>query len=129
MNNEQRITKQKMIQEGKELFNKFVAEIFQEYSNLYLVVIFGYTLGFNDEYPCIHSSYTLVSKKDLEDSGLDNRGDNNSTLSYTDSKKIKDQFDCFGEILENIYGTGWKLIITRSEGAFKIEDEKYDCYA
>lgn len=84
---------QRMAEEQKNtrasLFTQFTARIFDEFRGLNRVVVQGYTPGFNDGDPCVHSQQTYVTVSSFNELGGEEDGED-SPFRYIDRDENPD---------------------------------------
>ena len=140
--------------------NAMCAEIFEKAfaanPDVKMLVVNGYTPGFNDGEPCTHSQYTVCSGEELQSSILECEhftetaakalgapDDEDSyvdpfefieeyefkDIHYQESNKVSNVVDEFVDLLEDMYGTGWQLLVIKNDdGTITVEfNADYDC--
>ena len=124
--------KEEHTRQGEALLKEFFTELFNETEDLNLIKIVGYTPGFNDGDPCVHSQYvdtddTIEDMEDyLSEEWIEKYKDKENNVTIEIGRMV-DQFE---DILYGIYDTDWMLIITRDdseEEGIKIKRYDYDC--
>lgn len=124
---------------------KFIAEIFKEIFNkhegLKLVVIRGWTPGFNDGEPCNHSQETFVGRcswreyLDFEDYSAvaeyfeydEETGEHiNSACKTLD--EVAEEVEVYAELVERVFYTNFLVqVCLDDEGDVKVIEDEYWC--
>lgn len=137
-------------------FTQFTAQIFDEFPGLNRVIVQGYTPGFNDGDPCVHSQETYVTingfaELNEEDEAFHyissdenpdlNWGERyvlnegvdpflfNGDLTPEQTAQVKSSFDAFAEAIEDLYTTDFTLTWERSreDGKISFSHDHYEC--
>lgn len=122
---------------AEELFKQF----FEKHVGLTKLVIYGYTPGFNDGEPCVHSQRVVIGtswgdgkyfdfsdEEDLEEFFEFNEETSthvNTTCTSLDN--TGSYLEELQEIFQGIYGTNFELRISYVNGSVVIEQDTYDC--
>ena len=138
------------------LFTQFTARIFDEFPGLNRVVIQGYTPGFNDGDPCVHSQETYVtirrfSELDGDDSALRYIDSEENPVLTWDARYVLNEgvdgflfnvdltpeqlgevhkaFGAFEEAIADLYTTDFTLtwVRSRDDGKIVFSHDYYDC--
>lgn len=127
---------------GEAMVNGFFESLFAEHPKLDVVLVCGYTPGFNDGDPCSHTQYTTFDGdeindtvdlwdkfSDLEEDEFEEKIEKiNSNLSSAEAKKVDDKVDAVDDLLERVYGTDWYIVAFREDdGSITVTDGDYDC--
>lgn len=126
--------------DGDAMVQGFFETLFAEHKNLDMVLVYGYTPGFNDGDPCTHTQYSTLDGDEINDTVdlwdmlevEDETGDEleeiNSKLSREESQKIEYKIDAVDDLLERIYDTNFYLFAIRKEdGSVELTTGDYDC--
>lgn len=131
--------------------DKFIQELFQDifdkHEGLNVIGIIGWTMGFNDGEACYHQQYTYTG--DMQHSSWDNRfypdfqdeaGNFEEEFEYDEEEnthlnsqcqtldQAKYQVEKYDEIIERIYNTNFRIVITKGEdGKVIVDHDYYDC--
>lgn len=130
----------------------FFTKLFEEFSDLNVVMIQGSTPSFNDGEPCYHSqdvftgsywtSYSEYKYYDFTDYeyydefgvGEDDEGNINAEDHINNKvpndvlKEIKSQLNNMDDIFQDIYDTNFLITIKREEdGSVSVTEDEYDC--
>lgn len=113
-------------------FKPFLQDLFDQYPALNGLEIRGWTMGFNDGEECYHQQRTFITRnqfnyygyyEDDEELPFDNSG-----ITENKADEIAKGIDSLEDALESIYGTNWKLTVTRGRnGKIDVEQNKYNC--
>jgi len=129
----------KYIEEANEAFLPLVGEFLDEVSDLSYIVVRGYTPGFNDGDPCVHSQdignswYGVDECLDEEGAenyakeafGVDLPNNPEDTKSWAAVERF---FGAFEDLLEQTHGTNWQLLFYKDkDGKMQMEQDEYDC--
>lgn len=127
---------------GDEMVTGFFETLFAENKNLDVVLVYGYTPGFNDGDPCTHTQYSVYDAEEINDTfdfydyfsdededDVDEKTSKlNEHLSTKDAYEIESKIDSIEELLERVYDTNFYLCVLRKEdGSIEINTGDYDC--
>lgn len=126
--------------DGKAMVKGFFETLFAEHKDLEMVLVYGYTPGFNDGDPCTHNQYSTLDADEINDTVdlwdlleiEDETGDEleeiNSKLSHEESNKIENKIDSIDDLLERVYYTDFYVFARRLEdGTIEIDSGDYEC--
>lgn len=128
--------------DGKEMVKGFFEILFADHKDLEMVLVYGYTPGFNDGDPCSHTQYSIFDGNEIidtvdlldilefdEDEDEDDALENiNSKLSSTEAQKIERKIDAVDDLLERVYYTDFYVFARRLEdGTIEIDKGDYEC--
>ncbi len=138
------------------LFTQFTARIFDEFPDLNRVIIQGYTPGFNDGDPCVHSQETYLNIRGFAEHNEEDEAfryisnEENPVLSW-DARYVLNEgvdgfrfnvnmtpeqlgdvhkaFGAFTQAIEDLYNTDFTLTWERSrdDGKIVFSHERYEC--
>ncbi len=133
---------------GNNFIQALFQEVFDNNEGLNVVGIVGWTMGFNDGEACYHQQYTYTGEmregwmKDgtffadfVDESGdfsdeFEFDEDTNTHLN-SDCKTLaqaKSQIEKYDEIIERVYNTNFRIVVTRGEdGKVIVDQDHYDC--
>lgn len=127
--------------DGDAMVKGFFETLFTDHKDLDMVLVYGYTPGFNDGDPCYHTQYSILDGEEINDTVdlwdiLEIDGDEdedvleniNSKVSRDDSRKIENKIDGIEDLLERVYDTDFYLFVRRLEdGTIEIDNGDYNC--
>ena len=132
---------------GNAFIEALFQEVFDQHEGLNVVGIVGWTMGFNDGEACYHQQYTYTGE--MQHSSWNNRsypdfqdesGDFEEDFEYDEEEnttlnsacltlaEAKAQITAYDEIIERVYDTNFKIVVTRGEdGKVQVNKDWYDC--
>jgi|SRR6478609_2323147 len=129
--------------DGEAMVKGFFETLFAENKDLDMVLVYGYTPGFNDGEPCTHSQYSnfdgeeingtvdlwdIVDIDEDEDDWEEALENINSKLSRDNMQKIEYAIDKIDDLLERVYDTNFYILARRIEdGTIVLTVGEYDC--
>lgn len=133
---------------GSNFIQALFQEVFDKHEGLNVVGIVGWTMGFNDGEACYHQQYTYTGemhegwRKDgtffadsVEESGdfseeFEFDEDTNTHLNSqcTTLAQAKAEIEKYDEIIERVYDTNFRIVVTRNEdNTVNVDQDYYDC--
>ena len=132
---------------GKAFIEALFQEVFDQHEGLNVVGVVGWTMGFNDGEACYHQQYTYTGEmqhsswsdriypdfqdesgefeEDFEYDEEENTTLNSGCLTLAEAKA---QITAYDEIIERVFDTNFKIVVTRGEdGKVKVNKDYYDC--
>lgn len=131
--------------DSKDLFNEFIDQVFQENPELHRIVVRGWTPGFNDGDPCVHSQDVMVSTSSFPYHGEgehlftyeegykftgspDERREVNADLDDNVAGEIEAILHGFEDYLYRIYNSNWVIEWRRQDnGHVGYSKDEYQC--
>lgn len=137
----------KQIKENGETFiQQLFQDVFDKHEGLNVVGIVGWTMVFNDGEACYHQQYTYTGemyktwRKDFRPDFEDESGDFAEDFEYDEDTNTHLNSSCttlaeakaeivkYDEIIERIFDTNFKIVVTRSEdGSVVVNQDYYEC--
>lgn len=127
---------------GSNFIQALFQEVFDKHEGLNVVGIVGWTMGFNDGEACYHQQYThtgVPGWKDYPDF-YEESGDFSEEFEYdedtnthlnsqcTTLAQAKAEIGKYDEIIERVYNTDFRIVVTRNEdGTVNVDQDYYEC--
>lgn len=126
---------------GKEFIAEVFSEIFSKHEGLKLVVIQGWTPGFNDGEPCTHFQETFVGRdswgeyldfEDYEEAAesfeYDEETGEHINSGCSTLQTAYDEIEVYSELIERVFYTNFIVTISLDEeGEVVVNEDEYCC--
>lgn len=126
--------------DGKAMVKGFFETLFADHKDLDVVLVYGYTPGFNDGDPCTHTQYSMLDGNEINDivdlydvlNIEEDEGDEleeiNAKLSSDKYRTIESKIDGIDDLLERVYYTNFYVLARRLEdGTVELSIGDYEC--
>jgi len=119
--------KEKLKAEFVPFIQPFFEALFAEHPEVALLEeglkVHGYTPGFNDGDPCVHTQST-----NLDDLYGPLGGEKDYKAYSAKVRPIENKIDALQSVLEDAFGSGWEITVHQVDGKVTVsEPEEYDC--
>ena len=137
------------VEEHKDvLVSEVLKQAFQENPEVDYFMVTGYTPSFNDGDACTHTMYVVTDAGELHENCQDTESfmlalmpnyceDDDlyevfeefelKDVGYEVWNAVDDTLTPFTDLLEEVLGSGWKILAVRDGENVKFEIEDYDC--
>lgn len=133
---------------GSNFIQALFQEVFDKHEGLNVVGIVGWTMGFNDGEACYHQQYTYTGEMkeswrkdgttfpDFEDESgdfaeefeWDDEERKHLNIECTTLAQAKAEIEKYDEIIERVYNTDFRIVVTRNEdGTVNVDQDYYEC--
>jgi len=114
---------------GRALFDAEVKALMERFPEVRVFSFYQYTPSFNDGDPCYNRLRGPFVALEGDDRICGTSLDEDESSDISDKQELSDAVDALSNeyMLEHIFGTNTRIVVTRGPNGVEIKDDYYDC--